>query len=54
MVDGIGASNVEIREMLEYVDWWEANELALLRTAKSRKIPLRNTKSSRKIGQCKT
>ena len=30
MADGIGASNVEIRKMLEYVDWWEANELALL------------------------
>ena len=30
MADGIGASNVEIRKMLEYVDRWEANELALL------------------------
>lgn len=30
MAGGIGASNVEIRKMLEYVDWWEANELALL------------------------
>ena len=30
MAGGIGASNAEIRKMLEYVDWWEANELALL------------------------
>ena len=30
MAGGIGASNVEIRKMLESVDLWEANELALL------------------------
>lgn len=30
MAGGIGASNVEIRKMLENVDLWEKNELALL------------------------